>query len=1499
MDLASTLLGWSGSGVGSMNLSVCATARTGLLASLGCLSLMALAGPTLPAKGMDHLRAIRESGFTENRGQWDSRALYFTGGPGKNVWVTRDGFVIDLFRNERREGGSEGSEDFRRGHVIRFQLEGSSPSAQAFGSSRIPRQLDYIQGGEQSRVVSTYAYKEAYVSNVYRGVDLRTYLDSGDFRYDLVAAPGADTSQIRFRVDGSDRITVDEKGSLVIQTSLGPVKQSRPIVFQQVGSNRKMVDAKFTVTGNKVGFKLGTYNRSLPLVIDPLVYGSYVGADSRGGESDDVVFDGGADAKGNLYMTGYTSSSNFPILNGPYGFNNRGARDSFLVRMAADAYALDYAAFIGGTGRDEGRGLAVAEEAGIVWIGGVTTSADFPGSVNRAQFTGEAAFWFLQYTLSPNGTLTPRFSRYYTDMGPASFATSRLPLLGDPFPTGVGTGAYFGGMSGARDGALYFAGDSLNVPASVQAFLPGASRGGRDGFIQRFERNLSGATRRFVGSTFADNMGRISATPDGGVAITGTVRSTSNQDTANPGADPLIWPTTAGVYPNGRLLRGADAFVVKMTPTLGVTFSSLLGGASDDQGVAAAVDPSGAVYVLSYGGSFDFPRTRGVYDAVNQSAGDDIVTKISADGSSLVYSTGLRHNDVVHGTSLAVDSRGIATVGGIVGFRYPGGTPPQAMIPGSIPTTPDALDAAYTGGNDSVFPNNRVAPDNTTGFRATYDGFVQVLNANGTNVLYASYLGGDGDEYVNQVFVDRVGATWILGYTQIARNGVGAIKGTIGVPGHITSNAFKEVPESTSAASIDGFAIKLRVGLPRLTGVSVSTQAVAGGLGAFTTGTVTLGAAAPAGGVVINLELSNPSVTSFLATGGQSRRSIVVPAGATTVNFPIFTSPVTVPQNSTLRATLDNDFLVTEVSVNPWLSEMTTTPGTLVGGNQVNLIVRLFQAATQEVRIPISTGNTSLIVPPTNNEIIVPVGATTASILLETGGVEASTDVSVSGSLLGVLRSTLVNLTRAELAAVSFNPNRILSSESTTMTMTFNGKVGADRPIAITQIGGVAVSFPATVTVFAQASSANATVTAPVVPTNQSATLQAACAGFTASQTFFIDPIDILDIQIQPSTTVLGGTVVTGRVNLTRPAGQVPITVMVSSSNASAGSFTAGTIPVTVEPGQSQSTAFEFRTNVVGTNVATTLTASRTGLTSRSVVLNVLGVGVSLSVTPGSLLGGTDSATATVSISRPAPAGGATLVLSTNDPAASISPSTVTIPEGQTAPATGTVITVSTVKVATDTPVDVTATLSPLSSATQAITVRAPAVTGVVLARGQVTGGTSTTGTVTIETEAPESGMTLNLSSSDAAAVVPATVFIAGGATTATFPVTTSPVSTSRVAIITAAGSSSSASAELGIEAVSVGRIRFNPSIVRGGQGSTATVTLNSPAPAGGLTLSITSDTPSFARPTVTTINIAAGQSSGTFAVTTSRVSRRLNIGFNVTIVSTGTSGRGFLGVSP
>src|SRR4029077_11665986 len=267
----------------------------------------------------------------------------------------------------------------------------------------------------------------------------------------------------------------------------------------------------------------------------------------------------------------------------------------------------------------------------------------------------------------------------------------------------------------------------------------------------------------------------------------------------------------------------------------------------------------------------------------------------------------------------------------------------------------------------------------------------------------------------------------------------------------------------------------------------------------------------------------------------------------------------------------------------------------------------------------------------------------------------------------------------------------------------------------------------------------------------------------------------------------------------------------------------------------------------------------------------------SLTLSPTSVIGGTQSSTGTVTLSGPAPSGGAQVALSSSNTAAARVPSSVTVAAG----GTSATFTVSTSAVTASTAVTISAAYGGVTRAASITVAPAPppAVTlsSLTLSPTSVIGGTqSSTGTVTLSGAAPAGGAQVALSSSNtAAARVPSSVTVAAGATSATFTVSTSAVAASTTVTISAAYGGATRSVSLTVTPApppppTVSSLTLNPENVFGGQSSTGTVTLTGPAPAGGAQVALSSGNTAASVPS--SVIVPAGATSATFTVNTSFV---------------------------
>jgi hypothetical protein len=215
-------------------------------------------------------------------------------------------------------------------------------------------------------------------------------------------APGADPTQIAFRVDNSSDIEVLPDGDLRVNSKYGALTLEKPVAYQVDAGRRHRVDAEFLVCSDKtVRFKIGTYDRNAPLVIDPvLVFSTYLG-----GTGTDRIYAATTDASGNVLVTGTTTSTDFPLKNPEQGTcGSGGCAAAFITKLDSDGKTLIYSTYLGGSGGAQGTAIAV-DGSGNAIVGGLSGSQGFPhaGSINSPSCQTNQSCYFLA-SLKPDGS---------------------------------------------------------------------------------------------------------------------------------------------------------------------------------------------------------------------------------------------------------------------------------------------------------------------------------------------------------------------------------------------------------------------------------------------------------------------------------------------------------------------------------------------------------------------------------------------------------------------------------------------------------------------------------------------------------------------------------------------------------------------------------------------------------------------------------------------------------------------------------------------------------------------------------------------------------------------------------------------------------------------------------------------------------------------------------------------------------------------------------------
>jgi hypothetical protein len=280
--------------------------------------------------------------FEANRGQTDVQVKFLSRGHGYGLFLTGTATVLALSRangvaarGELRTGSvrEEGSFDPRTtdttSAVLRMELAGANPAACVVGVDELPGRSNYLIGNDPKKWRTDVPhYARVKYERVYPGIDLVHYGNQQQLEYDFIVAPGAKPEAIRLSFEGAEGMEIDAQGDLVLHTAAGEIREHKPAVYQEIAGVRQTIAGSYLLRSeNEVGFAVAQYDTSKPLVIDPVLsYSTYLGG--SGSESGAGI---AVDGAGNAYVTGSTSSADFPTTPGtlPRGGN----QDAFVAKI--------------------------------------------------------------------------------------------------------------------------------------------------------------------------------------------------------------------------------------------------------------------------------------------------------------------------------------------------------------------------------------------------------------------------------------------------------------------------------------------------------------------------------------------------------------------------------------------------------------------------------------------------------------------------------------------------------------------------------------------------------------------------------------------------------------------------------------------------------------------------------------------------------------------------------------------------------------------------------------------------------------------------------------------------------------------------------------------------------------------------------------------------------------------------------------------------------------
>ncbi|MFB3921315.1 MAG: choice-of-anchor D domain-containing protein [Terriglobia bacterium] len=663
--------------------------------------------------------------------------------------------------------------------VLRMKIVDANPKAKIVADGELPGRSNHLIGNDPSKWRTNVPnFGKVRYEEIYPGIDLVYYGNQHKLEFDFVVAPGADPQVIAFDVEGPDQIEIDSHGGLVLGFDGREMRVAKPVVYQlrpaipgqpiALGADeqlsnrgdRQFIDGRFVLRAThdeirnpkgiagspagsqsashgssyEVAFEVGPYERTLPLVIDPvLTYSTYLG-----GSEFDFALGIAVDTAGEAYIVGATSSEDFPTANALQPSINRTlgyVGDAFITKLSADGTSFLFSTFLGGSNNEVAYGIAL-DSAGNAYITGETKSTDFPvtpGAFQTSFSTGDDPYPTHAFVtkLSANGSALV----YSTLLGGSAEESAR-------------------GIAVDSSGNAYVAGSTSSLDFPVTAGVAQSALPSYNGQICALWTGFCGSG--FVAALNPQGTGLVYGTYLGGT------NSTSPQGIAVDGAgnayvvgftNSLDFLTTPGAFQTGQATNEKSGFLAKVSNQGRLIYSTYLGGVRNpeftggagDQARAVAVDSSGSAYVAGLTNSIDFPTTPGSFQTTPfGTSGAAFVTKFHPAGCGLVYSTLLGGYYGAYANAIAVNSQGDALVaGGTASFDFPTVNPVQASC-----TT------FYGGGQTIGCP------------------FVTKFHPTGSSLIYSTFLGGSNSELnyccnqANAIAIDALGNAYVAGQTR-------------------------------------------------------------------------------------------------------------------------------------------------------------------------------------------------------------------------------------------------------------------------------------------------------------------------------------------------------------------------------------------------------------------------------------------------------------------------------------------------------------------------------------------------------------------------------------------------------------------------------------------------------------------------------------------------------------------------------------------------------------
>lgn len=585
--------------------------------------------------------------FIQNKGQWDSRVEYKADFSTGSFFLENQGFTVvlhnpdDLKKVSDQMHGSvtlTGLPIVLNSHAYKVKFLGANSFAKNIPDKILDHHNNYFVGSDQSKWASDCKIAQAVsYQNIYPNVDVRYYSDAGKMKYDIIVHPGGNINAIAMQYSGADKIEVKNK-ELMINTSVGNVKELYPYSYQVLQGARQTVNCKYVVKNNIVRFNVSDYDPNSTLIIDPtLIFSTFTGS-----TADNWGYTATPAPDGSFYAGGIAFGGGYPVSGGAYQtvFGGGASDDQIgagydiaIIKFSANGSNRLFATYFGGSGNEQPSSM-ICDQAGNLYIAGRSSSNNYPGAPRGG--TGRNDYDIVVSKLSANGAALLGSIRIGGTSNDGINIRSKYVIPDGPDATrqNYGDDARSEVILDAAGNVLVAScTQSIDFPATAGAFQTVFASGNtginhfpQDGVVIKFNSNLTAVLfASFFGGSGDDACFVLAQNPVNGNIYVGGGTNSLNLPGDRTGV-------IQGAYGGGTV----DGFVTQILDDgSAIVKTTYQGTNGTDQVYGIQFDTKGFPYIMG--------TTTGSWTVVNaaysNTGSKQFISKLQPDLSAYVYST--------------------------------------------------------------------------------------------------------------------------------------------------------------------------------------------------------------------------------------------------------------------------------------------------------------------------------------------------------------------------------------------------------------------------------------------------------------------------------------------------------------------------------------------------------------------------------------------------------------------------------------------------------------------------------------------------------------------------------------------------------------------------------------------------------------------------------------------------------------------------------------------